>query len=124
VRLRLLDGELVLCRLGDGAEVGPPPRAAAFWSLTVTAGERSLVCAAADIPAGGAVVVGGWRALEVEGPLDLELTGVMAALAAPLAEAGVPILPIATHDTDYVLLPGTRLGDAIAALRAAGYTVA
>ncbi|MBI5105156.1 MAG: ACT domain-containing protein [Solirubrobacterales bacterium] len=118
--MRVLDGSLALCRLAPGAAV--PEARGPFWSLTRTAAETSLVCAEDDAPVKG-TVVGGYLALEVEGPLDLALTGVMAAIAEPLADAGVPILPIATHDTDYVLLPGALLGVAAEALRAAGHDV-
>jgi hypothetical protein len=59
----------------------------------------------------------------VAGTLDFALTGVMAALAVPLAEAGISMLALATYDTDYVLVRGERLGDAVAALRAAGHRV-
>jgi hypothetical protein len=123
VRLRLLPGAFALCRLTDPAAPVLPALPASFWSLTVTAGERSLVCPEEDAPADG-TVVRGYRVLEVAGPLDLGLTGIMASLAVPLAEAGVPILPIGTHDTDYLLVPGAQLDPAVAALRAAGYTVA
>jgi hypothetical protein len=47
----------------------------------------------------------------------------MASVAAPLAEAGVPIFPIATHDTDWVLVPGAQLDDAVRALRGAAHDV-
>jgi hypothetical protein len=47
----------------------------------------------------------------------------MASLAAPLADAGVPIFPIATHDTDWILVPGAQLDAALTALRGAGHDV-
>jgi hypothetical protein len=122
MRLRLLHGAYAVCRLDDDA-TPPPAVASSFWSLTVVGDERSLVCPEPDAPAGG-TVVRGWRILEVEGPMDLGLTGVMATLSGPLAEAGVPIFPIATHDTDWVLVPGAQLDEAIEALRAAGHEVA
>jgi enamine deaminase RidA (YjgF/YER057c/UK114 family) len=65
----------------------------------------------------------GWRALSVAGPLDLGLTGVLASLAAPLAEAGVPLLAIGTHDTDHLLVKAADLDRALAALAAAGHEV-
>jgi hypothetical protein len=122
MRLRVLLGELALCRLAAGAAV-PDPGGAAFWSLTRTARETSLICPAGEAPESAEAVVGGYRALEVEGPMDLALTGVMADLARPLADAGVPIMPVATHDTDYLLVPGVQLGAAVSALRAAGHAV-
>jgi hypothetical protein len=123
MRLRVVDGAYAVCRLAGDRPLPPPPAGAPFWSLTLAGEERSLVCLEAEAPAAGAdaVVVGGWRLLQVEGPMDLGLTGVMAALAGALAAAGVPIFPIATHDTDWILVPGDRLEAALAALRAAGH---
>ncbi len=66
----------------------------------------------------------GWRALEVQGPLDLTLTGILASLAQPLADAGVPVFALATVDTDVILVRAERLGDATTALRDAGHEVA
>ena len=39
------------------------------------------------------------------------------------AAAGVTVFPIATHDTDYLLVRHDQLGAAIGALRAAGHEV-
>jgi hypothetical protein len=127
VRLRLQDGVYAVCRLADGDPAPAVPRAgSALWSLTQVGDERSLVCLEDLVPeaAGGTTVVGGWRIFEVEGPLDLGLTGVLATLAAPLAAAGVPIFPIATHDTDWILVPGAQVDAAVSALRAAGHDTA
>jgi hypothetical protein len=126
MRLRVLEGDYAVCRLGAEASApAVPPRGTGFWSLTEVGEERSLVCLE-DLAPGegdGTTVVPGWRILEVEGPLDLALTGVMAELAAPLAAAGIPIFPIATHDTDWLLVPGAQLDAATAALRGAGHTL-
>jgi hypothetical protein len=65
----------------------------------------------------------GYRALRVEGPLPLDWVGVLAALAVPLADAGVSIFPIATYDTDYILVRGGALAQAVAALATAGHEV-
>ena len=124
MRLRVLDGEYAVCRLADAADApAVPPRGTGFWSLTEVGEERSLVCLEDLAPpaADGTTVAPGWRILEVIGPLDLALTGVMAALAGPLARANVPIFPIATHDTDWILVPGAQLDAALGALRRAGH---
>jgi uncharacterized protein len=130
VRLRVLPGELVVARLAPDAPVPPapavpvaPPGAPAprpLWSVTRTAAELSIVCSPGDVPP-GAVVEPGWRALAVAGPLDFALTGVLAALAVPLAEAGVSIFAASTYDTDHVLV--RDLDGAVRALRAAGHEV-
>jgi len=65
----------------------------------------------------------GFRALRVEGPLPLEMVGVAASIAGPLAEAGISILPIGTYDTDYILVRDADLAKAIATLTDAGHVV-
>jgi hypothetical protein len=124
LRLRVLEGDYAVCKLSSSVdEVVVPPAGTGFWSLTEVGDERSLVCLEDLVGDDAGVVVPGWRVVEVVGPLDLGLTGVMASIATPLADAGVPIFPIATHDTDWILVPGTQLEDAVGALRYAGHEV-
>jgi uncharacterized protein len=124
MRLRVLDGDYAVCRLADGVDAPVvPPAGTGLWSLTEVGEERSLVCLEDLVGDDAGEVVRGWRIVEVVGPRDLGLTGVMASVAVPLADAGVPIFPIATHDTDWVLVPGASLDAAAAALRAAGHEV-
>jgi heme-degrading monooxygenase HmoA len=101
--LELLAGEYAACRLDPGAPVPAWTRDEAFCSVTRTADELSILCPAAVVPE-GIVAERGWRPLRVRGPLDFGLTGVAAALATPLAAAGVTVLLIATYDTDYLLV--------------------
>ena len=121
--LRALPGTFALCRV-DGADELPdwfrlsPPLAGA-----IRRGEElSLVVSVDAVPA-GVVAERGWRALEVAGPLALEMTGVMADLAGALAAAKISVMPLATYDTDVILVRDERLQDAATALRAAGHTV-
>jgi len=60
----------------------------------------------------------------VEGPLDFGLTGVLAALTAPLAEAGVPVFVLSTWSTDFLLVPAELLPAAQEAFSAAGHELA
>lgn len=123
--LTLLPGELAIVRLPAGADARTwaRPGAAGLLSVTESAEETSVVCDPAATPP-GCETSGPWRALVVAGPLDHALTGVLAAIATPLADAGVPIFAVSTFDTDYVLIPAERAGVAIAALRRAGHGVA
>jgi hypothetical protein len=63
------------------------------------------------------------RALRVAQAHDLQVTGVTASLAAPLAEIGVPIFILATFDTDHLLVQAGRFDEAIERLRAAGHRI-
>jgi hypothetical protein len=121
LRLRILPGELAVCRLPADAPV-PATTTGALWSVTRTADELSIVCPVADA-AEGAEVERGWRALQVAGPLDFALTGVLAAIAVPLAAADISIFAVSTYDTDYVLVREAALPAAAEALRRAGHDV-
>ena len=122
LELDLLPNVFAVCRLDPSAELPDATGSGAFWSVTRTADELSVICAEEGIP-DGAVVEGGWRGLRVAGPLDFALTGVSAALTVPLAAAGVSVLPIATFDTDYLFVREESLPRALAALLAAGHVV-
>jgi uncharacterized protein len=123
LRLTLLPGELAIARLAPDT---PLPawtvRDGAFVSVTRTPDELSVVCAAEWVPE-AVTASRGWRLLRVEGPLPLDLVGVLVGLAAPLAAAGVSIYPIATYDTDWLLVPGAALDTAVRALEGAGHVV-
>lgn len=121
IALQVEPGQLAVCRLPADAEL-PAWARGAFLSLTRTRDELSIVCDAAGVPA-EQTAQGPFRALRVVGTLDFALTGILAGLTAPLAAAGVPVFAISTYDTDYLLVRTERLGDAITALRSAGYEV-
>ncbi|HEX6443559.1 MAG TPA: ACT domain-containing protein [Streptosporangiales bacterium] len=123
IRLRLLPGEFAVCRLPADTAVPGVPEAADLYALTRTRDELSVVCPAADAPE-DAVVERGWRALGVLGPLDFALTGILAGITRPLAEAGVSVFAVSTYDTDYVLVRADALDVALEVLRGAGYEVA
>jgi uncharacterized protein len=121
MRLHVLDAPLAIARLDPDARV--PAWASLDTPLsciTRTPSELSIVCADECVPA-EVRCERGWRALAVEGQLDLSLTGVLASLATPLARAGVAIFAISTFDTDYVLVREAQLELAVAALRGAGH---
>ncbi len=91
-------------------------------SITRTADELSVVLPQAEVPS-DVQAEPDWRALSVRGPLPFHLTGILASLAVPLAEAGVPIFALSTHDTDWLLVRDDRAGEACAALEAAGHRI-
>jgi len=122
--LVLLPDDYAVCRLEPGT---PLPlgldASAGVVSLTWTPHEISIICTAAQAPP-AATVNNPWRCFRVAGPVDLALTGILASLVNPLAEARVNVFAFSTYDTDYVLVPAVRLSEALAALTAAGHRVA
>ncbi len=122
LELILLLDTYAVCRL-------PPEAPAPAWlpkqslaSITWTRHETSIVCLAAAVPA-NVRCEPGWRALEVAGPLDFALTGVLSSLLAPLAQARVPVFTLSTYDTDYLLVREAHLTDTIAVLSGLGHAL-
>ena len=123
LRLMLLAERVALCRFGpDEATPAWTADARTFLTISRTPTELSIVADESAVPA-DVTAQRGYRVLRVEGPLPLDVVGVFAALASPLADAGVPIFPIATFDTDYLLVSGTEIRRAVATLRAAGHAI-
>jgi hypothetical protein len=120
--MEILEETFAVCRLPKDAPVPEWAAGSSFLSITRTREELSIVCDARLVPA-GVRKEDGWRCLAVEGPLDFAETGVAASIAAPLANAGVSVLLIATFDTDFALVRSTSLELAVCALQAAGHTI-
>jgi hypothetical protein len=120
LNLHLLDHRLAICRLAPAGEFPAWATAGPLTSITRTATELSVVCPESAVPEGTKSVTG-WRVFQVEGVLDFALTGILASLAHPLAEAGVSLFALSTYDTDYVLVQEKDLERTIEALAAAGH---
>lgn len=121
LRISILPFRLAVCRLAADANL-PSWIRGVFTSITRTSDELSIVCDDDAVPS-DVTVERGWRALKVEGPIPFEMTGVAAALVAPLAQAKISVFLLATFDTDYLLLKEDVFDAAIAILRAAGHDV-
>jgi uncharacterized protein len=113
---------LAVVRLGPGAEMPDWVTSSSVLSVTATAQETSVVCAAEGVPA-KARQQGPFAAFAVAGTLDFALTGVLSALLTPLAEAEISVFTISTFDTDWILLPAERAGEAVEVWRRQGHDV-
>lgn len=91
-------------------------------SLTVTWDEISLVCPLTAVPA-DVRHEAPFSAFVVEGTLAFTVVGLLHALTAPLAAAGIPVFALSTYRTDYLLVPASRTADAAGAWRNAGTRV-
>jgi hypothetical protein len=124
--LELLGDDYAVCRLPAGTAVDAGLAAlagtGAVVSVTWTPVEVSVMCPATHAPE-GATVETPWRCFRVDGPVNLALTGILASIVTPLAEARVNIFAFSTYETDYLLVPSVRLAEAISALSAAGHRI-
>jgi hypothetical protein len=122
--LTVLAAPLALCKLAPRDTIPAwTSRTRTFLTISRSPTELSIVADESVVPR-ELTAHRGYRALRVEGPLALDLVGIAANIAGALASANVPIIPIGTYDTDYVLVHGDLLGIAVRALEAAGHRVA
>ena len=122
MKLYTLDELYAVVHLEPDADIPDWLRGGHFWSVTRSESELSIVCREEDVPA-DASAERGWCALELAGPLYFSLTGVVAALVTPLAEAEVPIFVLSTFETDYLLVRERDLRRSVEALTKAGHSV-
>ena len=122
--LSVLPRRFAVCQLALDADLSFLSGLAShdLWSVTRTKEELSVV-----LPEAAALLAWraerGWRCLKVRGPLDFSLTGVLASLVTPLAEAGISVFALSTYDTDYLLVRDADLKQTVAVLSAHRHTI-
>lgn len=119
--LRVLDQRSAICRLPADAAI-PEWATGELVSVVRTPASLTVVCAQDRVPA-GVETQRDWRVLQVTGELPFDAVGILAALATPLARAGIPIFAVCSFETDFVLVHASRLAAAVAALRSHGHRV-
>jgi uncharacterized protein len=122
VKLSRYPETLAVVKLPPGAEVPDWAESSSIFSITATATETSVVCAARSVPK-KSQHQRPFTAFEVEGPLDFALTGILSTLLQPLAEAGISVFTLSTFDTDWILVPGGDADRAEEEWRRSGHTV-
>jgi uncharacterized protein len=117
-----MEGRYAIAKFPCDAEMPGWAADGAFFSVTRTREELSVVTAEASVPA-GLDASRGWRMFKVHGPFSFDETGVVAALANPLARVGVGIFVISTFDTDYLLVQHEEIPVAVETLEHAGHKI-
>jgi hypothetical protein len=120
--LSLLTGEYAVCKLESGHDIPEWVTRDGFWSVTKTQNELSIVCSEDQVPE-DVKAESGWRILEVEGPLDFSMTGVLDSLTRPLADSKISVFVLSTYLTDYLLIRSKDLKPAIEVLQAQGHKI-
>ncbi len=120
--LSLLKGKFAVCRLEKSSPIPDWLKESTFCSISRTYDELSFVCSQESIPE-CIKCDKDWRCFQVEGPIPFNVTGVIASLTAPLADAKIPVFVFSTYDTDYFMVKDRDLVRARAVLESAGHTI-
>lgn len=121
--LDVLSTPIAICRMAPDT---PVPEwvwgARGFLTVSRTAQELSITADEAVVPP-NIPAQRGYRVLKVRGTLSFGLVGILLQIMQPLANAGLPVSAVSTHDTDYILVKGSDLELAIHVLEVAGHDV-
>jgi uncharacterized protein len=120
--LSILPYKLAICRLDPNTSLPDELFRLPFWSVTYTGDEISIIVPEDSVPT-DCLSENHWSCLKVHGPLDFGLTGILASLTSPLAEAGIPVFALSTFETDYLLIKDSDLDKTIAVLRNQGHQI-
>jgi hypothetical protein len=113
-KLRVLEGRFVLEHAVDAGEV-----ASERDVLALVFGPDGSTRVRRDDTAKNT-----WAALwNGDEPHDPEATGMLSAIVAPLAAGALPVWVASSFDGDLILVPASRLDEAVAVLRRAGHHV-
>jgi uncharacterized protein len=120
--LKLIDGHFAIHSLTPNSKIPENVFSAEIFFIAKTYDEVSIV-----IPQSIAIesdeVEKNWRALEVIGPLDFSLTGILSNISTVLANEKISIFAISTFDTDYILVKENNVSHAKEALITNHYSV-
>ena len=97
-------------------EMSPLPSTLTGWFLRTA----PLVTRSSTAVPPGLRTEGPFRAVEVAGPLEFGMYGVMAQILAPLVDARISVLAMSTFDTDWILVQSHELEAAAQAWRRGG----
>ena len=118
--LSILEEKFPIHRLPADATIPGAVFDCEFYSISRTADEVSIVVPDA-VSLKSTKQENDWICMQVLGPLDFGLTGILAGIARVLAQADISIFSISTYDTDYILVKAHLVDQAKKALSAAGY---
>ena len=120
MEIKKIDHNFSVCQVEDYSLVNLNSE---YSFIGKTDEEKSLVCITDEVPANVIQRVDGWKAFRIQGVLDFSLIGILAKIAAALADNGISIFAVSTYNTDYVLMKKENYQKALDVLKALGYMI-
>ena len=120
VEIKKIDHNFSVCQVEDYSLVNLNSE---YSFIGKTDEEKSLVCITDEVPANVIQRDDGWKAFRIQGVLDFSLIGILAKIAAALADNGISIFAVSTYNTDYVLMKRENYQKALDVLKALGYMI-
>ena len=123
ITLDPLTGTFAVCRLDPGEPIPGWATDGNFICIARTPQELSIVCREDSVP-DSVRCERGWKCFQLRGPFAFSEVGILAAVIAPLAKAGVSVFAVSTFDTDCVMVKAEAEPPARKTWEAAGHVIA
>lgn len=120
MEIKKIDHNFSVCQVEDYSLVNLNSE---YSFIGKTDEEKSLVCITDEVPANVIQRDDGWKAFRIQGVLDFSLIGILAKIAAALADNSISIFAVSTYNTDYVLMKKENYQKALDVLKALGYMI-
>ena len=120
MEIKKIDHNFSVCQVEDYSLVNLNSE---YSFIGKTDEEKSLVCISDEVPANVIQQDDGWKAFRIQGVLNFSLIGILAKIAAALADNGISIFAVSTYNTDYVLMKKENYQKALDVLKALGYMI-
>lgn len=120
MEIKKIDHNFSVCQVEDYSLVNLNSE---YSFIGKTDEEKSRVCITDEVPANVIQRDDGWKAFRIQGVLDFSLIGILAKIAAALADNGISIFAVSTYNTDYVLMKKENYQKALDVLKALGYMI-
>ena len=120
MEIKKIDHNFSVCQVEDYSLVNLNSE---YSFIGKTDEEKSLICITDEVPANVIQRDDGWKAFRIQGVLDFSLIGILAKIAAALADNGISIFAVSTYNTDYVLMKKENYQKALDVLKALGYMI-
>lgn len=120
MEIKKIDHNFSVCQVEDYSLVNLNSE---YSFIGKTDEEKSLVCITDEVPANVIQQDDGWEAFRIQGVLNFSLIGILAKIAAALADNGISIFAVSTYNTDYVLMKKENYQKALDVLKALGYMI-
>ena len=120
MEIKKIDHNFSVCQVEDYSLVNLNSE---YSFIGKTDEEKSLVCITDEVPANVIQQDDGWKAFRIQGVFNFSLIGILAKIAAALADNGISIFAVSTYNTDYVLMKRENYQKALDVLKALGYMI-
>jgi len=122
LKINLMSGLYGIAQLNPNQAIPSWPMKGAFFSVTKTNEELSIVCAQENIPS-EVTCERAWRVFRLIGPFAFNEVGILMTVTQVLAESDIGVFALSTFNTDYIMVKQSDVEKAINALRKAHHTV-